>query len=103
MEDKPRCHVCGTARKRNLIVSYTAKRKGVLRAVYAYILGGGEELYKRGLVDRHVICYRCSMLGLSEEQKYFLKDRFFGRPTYRYKNLLQKVAANEFKRDESDS
>jgi hypothetical protein len=48
--------------------------------------------------DRHVICYRCDSLDLSQDDLRFMKDRYFPGNMGRYKDLKQKCQANVHKR-----
>jgi hypothetical protein len=88
--DKPACHICGSRRQRNLIISYS-KRKG--QSIEDYLLNPIDG-------ERHVICFRCDSLNLSSDDLRYMKDRYF-LPGFmgRYKDLIQKCAANAHKRD----
>jgi hypothetical protein len=95
--DKPACHICGTKRQRNLIISYLSK-KG--ESVLWTLCEDKERLYREGKLDRHVICHRCSMLDLSGDDLRYMKDRYFPKGGMRrYKDIEQKRAANAHKRD----
>lgn len=88
--DKPACHICGTKRKRNLIISYIKKKHQSVEDYFINPLSG----------DRHVICYRCDSLNLSVDDLRYMKDRYFPSGFMgRYKDLKQKMAANQHKRN----
>lgn len=83
MEGNPKlaCHICGTKRQRNLIVSRT-KKKGA--NILEFLFHATDKNS-----DQHVICKRCDMLALSADMLRYGKDWYFGRPMYRYKNQRQ--------------
>jgi|GEM_PF-6159212 len=94
---KPVCHICGTKRQRNLIISYSTK-KG--ESFFWILSENQEETYQDGKINRTVICHRCSMLDLSGDDLRYLKDRYFpAGDMKRYKDLRQKVLANSHKRN----
>jgi hypothetical protein len=95
--DKPACHICGTKRQRNLIISYL-KKKG--ESILWVLHGDPYQAFRDGKLDRNVICHRCSMLELSQDDLRYLKDRYFpAGDMRRYKDLRQKVLANAHKRN----
>jgi hypothetical protein len=89
--DKPACHICGTKRQRNLIISFCkAKHQSM-----------SEYLVNPESGDRHVICYRCDALNLSGDDLRYMKDRYFPKGDMRrYKDLEQKCKSNAHKRAE---
>ena len=88
--DEEKCHICGTARKRNLIIDYIKKKSQTV----------GEFLFDVTSGDKHVICYRCQSLNLSKDDKKYMMDRYFPVDKRQYKNQEQKVAANRYKREQ---
>ena len=94
--DKPSCHICGTKRQRNLIISYCSK-KG--ESVFYTLSGDPEQAFREGRLDRIVICHRCSMLDLSSDDLRYMKDRYFPGDMKRYKDINQKSLANGHRRD----
>lgn len=88
--DKPACHICGTRRQRNLIISFSKRKDQPMR----------EYLVNPESGDRHVICYRCDALNLSGDDLRYMKDRYFPKGEMRrYKDLEQKCQANTHKRN----
>ena len=88
--DRPACHICGTKRQRNLIISYIKKKHQSIEDYLINPLSG----------DRHVICFRCDSLNLSVDDLRYMKDRYFLSGFMgRYKDLKQKMAANKHKRN----
>lgn len=86
--DKPACHICGTRRQRNLIISFGKSKK---QSMKDYLLNPTSG-------ERHVICHRCASLNLSGDDLRYMKDRYFPGKMGRYKDLKQKCQANEHKR-----